>query len=210
MTSTRITPSRLGFAAGVALLTTFAVSAPASAVEFQPKVAVTATSGCEGNTFHLHTTMSNTGNVSAQFLVTAAATTPQVNGIAVDIAAGGSRDDDWKFTEGVLGFVHIVSFDNPGVDYYFQITPDCVPEVITTIPSTIPDTTIPATTIPDSTIPATTVPATTIPAPTTTAAAVLAPTALPATGSSSPTLGVLAFGLLGIGILMLRFTRRVS
>ena len=120
----------------------------------------------------------------------------------------GEADDA---AAGVPGSVHITSNDgNPPINYLFQVTPDCVPEVITTIPSTIPDTTIPATTIPDSTIPATTVPATTIPAPTTTAAAVLAPTALPATGSSSPTLGVLAFGLLGIGILMLRFTRRVS
>lgn len=47
-------------------------------------------------------------------------------------------------------------------------------------------------------------------ATTTTAVTQFVPTALPATGSSSPMTGLLAFGLLGVGILMLRFTRRAS
>ncbi|MCY7298775.1 MAG: LPXTG cell wall anchor domain-containing protein [Ilumatobacteraceae bacterium] len=208
MTSTRITPSRLGFAAGVALLTTLAIGAPAFAVnEFPPQAVVTATSGCEGDLFYLHTTMSNPAGLSSAHFVLTAAGPATYNGVGIDIAPNDSRVDNWKFFEGVPGFVHITSIDNtPAVDYYFEVTPDCVPEVITTIPAT----TIPATTIPATTIPATTIPATTIPAPTTTVVAQFVPTALPATGSSSPTTGLLAFGLLGIGILMLRFTRRAS
>ena len=201
MTSTRITPTRLGFAAGVALLTTLAIGAPAFAVnEFPPKAVVTATSGCEGDLFYLHTTMSNPAGLSFAHFVLTAAGPATYNGVGIDIAPNDSQVDNWKFFEGVPGFVHITSSDNtPAVDYYFEVTPDCVPEVITTIP---------ATTIPATTIPATTIPAPTIPA--TTAVAQFVPTALPATGSSSPTTGLLAFGMLGIGILMLRFTRRAS
>jgi len=202
MTSTQITPRRLGFAAASFLLASLAVSAPAFAVnEFPPNATVTATSGCEGGVFHLHTTMSNPGGLdTAHFVVTAVDVKgPITIGVGVDIVMDGSRADDWQFFEGVSGSVHITSDDNtPAVDYYFEITPDCVPEVTTTVATTIPATTIPATTIP----------ATTVPAPTTTAAAQFVPTALPATGSSSPLTAVLAFGLLGVGILMLRFTRR--
>ena len=207
MTSTRINTSRLGLAAGVALLTTLAFGAPAFAVnEFPPNAVVTATSGCESETFYLHTTMSNPGGLSSAHFVLTAAGPATYNGIGIDIAPNDSRVDNWKFFEGVPGFVHITSSDNnPAVDYYFEITPDCVPEVTTTVATTIPATTIPATTIP-----ATTIPATTIPATTTTAAAQFVPAALPATGSSSPMTGVLAFGLLGIGVLMVRFTRRAS
>jgi len=202
MTSTHNTPARLGFAAGVALLTTLAFGAPAFAVnEFPPNAAVTATSGCEGDTFYLHTTMSNTGGLSSAHFVLTAAGPATYNGVGIDIAPNDSRVDNWKFFEGVPGFVHITSSDNtPAVDYYFEVTPDCVPEVTTTVATTIPATTIPATTIP----------ATTVPAPTTTAVAQFVPTALPSTGSSSPTTGLLAFGLLGAGILLVRFTRRAS
>ena len=204
MTSTRISPIRFGFAAaGFALLTTLAVSAPAFAVnEFPPNAVVTASSGCEGETFYLHTTMSNPGGLSsAHFILTAAGGTASYNGIGIDIAPNDSRVDNWIFLEGQTGFVHITSSDhNPFVDYSFEVTPDCVAEVTTTVATTIPPTTVPATTIP----------ATTIPAPTTTVAAQLVPTALPVTGSSDSATGVMAFGLLGIGILMLRFTRRAS
>lgn len=203
MTSTRITPIRLGFAAGVSLLAALAGTAPASAVEFGAEATVTATSGCEGDIFHLRTTMSNPGGLdTAHFVVTAVDVKgPITVNVGVDVAPNDSRVDDWQFFEGVTGSVHITSDDNtPVVDYYFEVTPDCVPEVTTTVASTIPATTVPATTIP----------ATTIPAPTTTAVAQFVPTVLPATGSSSPMTAVMAFGLLGVGILMMRLTRRVG
>jgi len=199
MTSTRITPTRLGFAAGAALLTTFAIGAPAFAVnEFPPKATLTATSGCEGDTFHLHTTMSNPAGLStARFVLTANDSSSAYSGVNVDIAPNDTRVDDWKFAEGQPGSVRITSTDNvPAIDYLFEVTPDCVPEVITTIPAT--------------TIPATTIPATTVAAPTTTVAAQFVPSALPQTGSSSPITAAFAFGLLGVGILLRRVTRRVS
>ncbi len=204
MTSTRISPTRLGFAAGAAILTTCAVGAPAFATnEFPPKATVTATSGCEGDTFHLHTTMGNVGGMdTANFVVTATDVKgPITVNSPVDVAIDGVHDNDWTFFEGVAGSVHITSDDNsPVVDYLFEITPDCVPEVVTTIPTTtIPDTTIPATTIPESSIP--------VP---TTSVAVFVPKALPSTGSSSPTLAALAAGLFGVGILMRRVTRRTN
>ena len=204
MTSTRITPARLGFAAGAALLTTFAMGTPVFATnEFPPYATVTATSGCEGDTFHLHTSMSNPGGLDvANFVVTATDVYgPITVNKAVDVAPNETSNNDWKFFEGVSGTVHITSDDNsPVVDYLFEITPDCVPEVVTTIPTTtIPDTTIPATTIPESSIP--------VP---TTSVAVFVPKALPSTGSSSPTLAALAAGLFGVGILMRRVTRRTN
>ncbi len=204
MTSTRITPARLGFAAGAALLTTFAMGTPVFATnEFPPYATVTATSGCEGDTFHLHTSMSNPGGLDvANFVVTATDVYgPITVNKAVDVAPNETSNNDWKFFEGVSGTVHITSDDNnPVVDYVFTITPDCVPEVTTTIP---------ATTIPATTMPATTMPATTIPAPATTVA-VFAPDSLPSTGSSSPILVALAAGLLGVGILMRRATRQTN
>ena len=212
MTSTRITPPRLALAAGVALFSTLAIAAPALAVdEFPPNAAVAATSGCEGGIFHLHTTMSNLGGLdTAHFVVTAVDVKgPITIGVGVDLAPNDSRVDDWQMFEGVTGSVHITSADNtPAVDFFFEITPDCVPEVTTTVATTIPATTIPAT-IPVTTVPATTVP-TAIPATPTTVVAQFVPTALPATGSSNSTTGLLAFGLLGMGILMLRLTRRAN
>ncbi len=203
MTSVRITPIRFFFAAGATLLTTLSVGAPAFATnEFPPNAVLTATSGCEGDVFHLHATLSNPGGLdTAHFVLNSAGGKYLYEGFGVNIDANISETYDWEFFESVPGTVHITSSDgNPAIDFNFAITPDCVPEVTTTV----------VTTIPESTIPATTIPATTIPAPTTTAVGQFAPTALPATGSSSPSTGVLAFGLLGVGILLLRFTRRVS
>lgn len=189
MTSTRITSTRLGFAAAAAL-TTLAVGAPAFATnEFPPYATVTATSGCEGDTFHLHTSMSNPGGLdTANFVVTGVNVSGPLNvNKSVAVAPNATSDDDWVFSEGVPGTVHITSSDNtPVVDYSFTITPDCVPDATTT-----------------------TVPATTIPAPTTTIG-VFAPDSLPSTGSSSPILVALAAGLLGVGVLMRRITRQTN
>jgi len=148
---------------------------------------VTATSGCEGDTFHLHTTMSNPGGLdTANFVVTGVDVLgPITVNKAVGVAPNATSDNDWKFIEGVAGTVHITSSDhNPVVDYVFTITPDCVPDATTTttIPATVPETTVVAF-VPDS---------------------------LPSTGSSSPILVALAAGLLGVGILMRRVTRQTN
>jgi len=184
MTSTGINPSRLGFAAGVAVLATLAIGAPAFAVdEFPPNAVVTATSGCEGDTFWLRTIMSNPGGLSsAHFVVTAIDVKgPITIDVGVDIAPNESRLDIWNFFEGVKGTVHITSDGQvPVIDYVFEIAPDCVPEVVVTEETT------------------------------TTVAEVLVPTELPTTGSSSPVTAAFAVGLLGVGILMLRVTRRTN
>lgn len=190
MTSTRITPTRVGLAAGAAMLTTLAIGAPAFATdEFPPKATVTATSGCENGVFFLHTTMDNTGGLgSAHFVVTATDVKgPITVNQGVDVAAFEARTDDWQFFEDVPGSVHITSDDNsPAVDYSFAITPDCVPAEV--IPE-IPTPTVPEVDVDDE-------------------VEVLVPTALPVTGSSSPITAALAFGLVGVGILLKRSARR--
>ena len=184
------------------MLSTLAIGGPAFAAnEFPPNAVLTANSGCEGDTFHLHTTLSNptVNQATAVFMATATNVNDGAGPVTFDVSfsvdPNNVRELDWLFVEGVPGSVHITSSDgNPAINYLFEVTPDCVPEVTTTVATTVPVTTVPAA----------------IPATPTTVPAQLVPTALPETGSSNSTAATLAFGLLGVGILMLRFTRRAN
>ena len=172
--------------AGLALLTTAALSQPASAVvSIAPNATVIATSGCEGGLFFIHTTMSNPdGGASAHFVVTAVDVEgPITIDEGVDIAPNASQVDDWQLFEGVPGSVHITSDDHdPAVDFFLQVTPDCVSDE--TIPETVPET-IPVTTVVDS-----------------------SGGGLPSTGATSPLTATLALGLLGAGVVLTRVVRR--
>ena len=168
---------------GCVMAGTAALTTPAAAVvDFAPNATVTATSGCVGDVFHLHTTMSNPGGgADAHFELTGPGN-PGYYIFPVVIAPNGQRVDDWTFPEGVSTFVKISSDDHdPAIDFYFKVTPDCVPD--DTTPTTV-----------DETIPETTV--------------VGSGGGLPSTGSTSPQVALVAFGLLGAGIGITRFARR--
>ena len=163
--------------AGTAALTTPA----AAVVDIAPNATVTATSGCEGDLFYLHTTMSNPGGFSDAHFVLTAQGPATYNGIGIDIAPDDDRVDNWKFFEGIPGFVHITSDDHdPAIDFYFEFTPDCVPDETT--PTTVGET-IPTTTV------------------------FLSGGGLPSTGSSSPRTALVALGLLGVGLGLIGFVR---
>ena len=171
---------------GVAVACTAALSAPASAVvSFAPNATVTATSGCEGGLFFIHTTMSNPdGGATAHFVVTAVDVKgPITIDEGVDVAPNASQVDDWQLFEGVPGSVHITSDDHdPAIDFFMQVTPDCVSDE--TIPETVPET------IPDTTVVGS------------------SGGGLPSTGSTSPETMLLVAALLSAGAWLVRVVRR--
>lgn len=172
--------------AGLVLLTTATLSQPASAVvSIAPNATVTATSGCEGDRMHIHTTMSNPGGgAPAHFVVTGVDVAgPITINEGVDVAPDGSQSNDWLLFEGVPGSVHITSDDHdPAIDFFIQVTPDCVPDE--TVPETVLET-IPDTTVVDS-----------------------SGGGLPSTGSTSPETTLLAAALLIAGAWLVRVVRR--
>lgn len=173
---------------GVALASTAALSAPAAAV-IDVNATIVATSGCEADgQFHLHTTLGNTGAFgSAHFVITGVDIYgPITIDLGVDVSANTTRDDDWKFFEGVPGSVHITSTDaQPAIDFLFEVTPDCVPDETGPVDSAPVDTAV------DSG-----------------AGGVPSDGGLPSTGSSNTPMAAVALALLAAGVGLVRVVRR--
>lgn len=178
---------------GVALASTAALSAPVSAV-IDVNATIVATSGCEADgQFHLHTTLGNTGAFgSAHFVVTAVDVYgPITIDLGVDVSANTTRDDDWRFFEGVPGSVHITSTDAvQAIDFLFEVTPDCVP-----------DETVPVDSVPVDSVPVDT-------AVDSGAGGVPSAGGLPSTGSSNAPMAAVALALLAAGVGLVRVVRR--
>ena len=178
-------------AASLGLAGVLATASPAAAVvSIAPNATVTATSGCEGGDFYLHTTMSNPdAGASAHFVLTVDGPATY-NGVGIDLAPNVERVDHWKFFDDIPNFVHITSDDHdPAIDFLFAITPNCQPD------ETVPDETVPMDTVPDETVPLDTI-------------VDSGGGGLPSTGSSDAPMAVAAIALLAAGVGLVRVVRR--
>ncbi|MEQ1698487.1 MAG: LPXTG cell wall anchor domain-containing protein [Ilumatobacteraceae bacterium] len=189
MHSPTVRTRRLAIATiGLGVIGTLSPATPTSAIDATPHPAVTATSGCEGDLFFIHTTVSNDGGgVVAHFVVTAVDVKgPITIDEPLDVYPNDVQVDDWQLFEGVPGSVHITSTNaDPVVDFFLQVTPDCVSDV------TMPVDSVPVDTAVDSG-----------------AGAGSSGGGLPSTGSSSPATMLIAAALLLAGAWLVRVVRR--